>query len=133
MPFWKINHEHGLEWVEGDNDFFTFIVIVFERETKFGFSTYAYSNSKKATTVTKKFNVIGHFTIHPASQLDVKIETDITCLRKGMKIVNRNALRAFLDANSHRPLTCMNLAEILSDAEAVNLQVNASILSYPSP
>ena len=137
MPYFKINHERELDWVDDDNDLFAFIVVAVVRETEFGFSTYVHSNTKRSSAISKKYEVVGHATINNISQFDVKIETGITCLMEGMKIVGTGALRTFLNINSHRPLMCLNLAQMLSAAEVANLDANVdettSSLGYPSP
>lgn len=51
MPYYVINHSRDLNWLEAEDDPLTFIVIVFVQETHNGFSTYFYSNSKKAPVV----------------------------------------------------------------------------------
>ena len=101
MPYFKINHEHKLDWNDDDNDFTTFIIVAVELETVLGFSTYVHSNMKQRNAILSKCNVIGHSTLNPTSQFDVKIETGVTCLKEGMKILGKKALRTFLDINSH--------------------------------
>ena len=120
----KINHEHELDWVEDENDendLFTFIVLAIARVTEFGCSSYVYSNRKGRSATLNKCNVIGHSTLKPISQFDIKIETGVTCLTEGIKTTGSHALRGFLCANSHPPLACMNLAQILSAADIASL------------
>ena len=135
MPYFKINHERELDWNDDDNNLTTFIIVAVERETEFGFSTYVCSNRKQQSAILKKYNVIGHSTVNTVSQFDVKIATGVTCLKEGMKIEGTNALRTFLEINSHRPLACMNLVQMLSAVDVANLnqEETTSSLGYPPP
>lgn len=131
MPYYKINHERELDWNDDNNDLSTFIVVAAERETEFGCSTYVYSNRKHQSAIQFKFNVIGHHSVRAISQFDMKIESGVTYLKEGMKIIGAKALRMFLEANSHRPLACMNLVQILEAVDVTNLQEETSSPGSP--
>ena len=137
MFFWKINHERELDWIGDPDDFSTFIVIVAVKATEFGFSTYLCTNGKQRKVVLNKYNVIGRSTLRPISQFDVRTELGITCLKEGMLIMNRNALRTFIETNSHRSFTHANLEQILTAAEVSSLDeepegLSAAELDYTS-
>ena len=101
---------------------------------EFGFSACVCSNRKQKSAMLNKCNVIGHSTLNPTSQFDAKIETGITHLTEEMKIQGTNALRMFLDFNSHRPLACVNLAQTLLAMDVANLQEETTdSLGHPSP
>ena len=121
LTLWKINHEHELDWIDDDNDLSTFIVIVAVRESEFGCSTYIYTNRKQRKVILSKFNMIGHSTLHPVSQFDVRTESGTTFLKDDMKILGKNTLRTFLEANSHRSFTHASLERILTHADMSNL------------
>lgn len=114
MPHFKINHENELEWNDDDNDPTTFIVITAQLEKEFGYGTFVCTNRKIVSAISKKFKTIGHFSCRNISQFDIKIDTGITHLKEGMKIIGKNALRTFLDVHSHLPLSCLNLEQLLS-------------------
>ena len=40
MPYFKINHEHELDWDGDDNDLSTFIIVAVKLEPAFRFSTH---------------------------------------------------------------------------------------------
>ena len=130
MPYFKINHEHELDWNVDNNDLSTFIIIASEQKTECGFTTCVCTNRKQRAAIVNEFSTIGHSTFNPISQFDVKIKTGITRLKEGMKAIGATALRSFLSVNSHRPLACVNLAEILSTQ--MREETTAS-LGPPSP
>ena len=137
LKFWKINHERELSWNDDDaNDFSTFIMIVAVRATEFGCSTHSHSNRKEWKVMLNKFGVIGHSTLNAISQFDVKTKTGVTCLKEGMPIIGTNALRTFIETNSHGSFTYMNLERILTAVDIANLKEQreeTSSLGYPSP
>ena len=89
MPYFKINHERELDWEDDDDDLTTFIIVAVEREMEFGFSAYIYSNGKQRSVIPNECTAIGYSTLNTVSQFDVKIETGVTCLKEGMKILGK--------------------------------------------
>lgn len=116
--FFKVNHTNPLEWNDDNNDLH-FIVICAERESESGFSTHGCSNNcrKNGKVMTKQFSTIGHFTLHHISSFDLLIETDLKHTKRGSKVINRNALKACVHANSHRPHAIAHLEQLLTTAE----------------
>ena len=108
--YFKINHRSPIDWDETDD---TFIVILCEKVTDAGTSTYVYSNAQKQGTVSYHFTVIGHSTITKITEFDVYIETGITCFLNSMKLVGVEALETYLDANESSPLSQGPLRAIL--------------------
>ena len=119
MVYFKINHERPLEWVN-DNDLTTFVMVVAKRESDFGFSTCVYSNHTHKKGMMNKCSALGHSTLNSITAFDVKIEVNVTRLKEGMKLINKKALEAHIEANSHRPLACMNFEQILATADVAN-------------
>ena len=123
LTFWKLNHEQTLQWeVDGDEDLSTFIIIVSEKATDFGLSTYLYSNRKARKAILNKCVLVGRHTLHPISQFDARLESGVTSLKEGMPIIGKNALRAFLEANSHRSFTHALLERVLTHADLSSLE-----------
>ena len=122
LTFWKLNHEQTLQWVDdSDEDLSTFIVIVSEKATDFGLSAHLHSNRNTRKTILNKCVLVGHHTLHPISQFDARLESGVTSLREGMPIIGKNALRAFLEANSHRSFTHALLERVLTHADVSSL------------
>lgn len=130
MPHFRVNSENPLEF--SDDDLSTFIIVVTERKTKFGFSTFIFSNRKERRVILSRYSVIGYSTLHPISQFDVLIETGINSLDESMQLIGKEALRIFLTVNN-RPLSNSDLARILAAADAKSTEEEEDYLGYPSP
>lgn len=113
MVFYKVCHEHELEWIE-DNDVTTFVVVVAERETDCGTTTYLYSNTSSTKRVKAKISVLGHLAMTKIGQFELKIETGVTKLGSGMQLIGATALREFLKGNHARPITYGSLYDVLA-------------------
>ena len=113
LTFWKINHEHCLEWVD-QTDALTFVIVVKVVATSDrGFSTHVLSNGKCNSAIAKKHNTDGHSTIEVVSQFDVALETGTTQFCAVMPVISINALELFL-SRSKTPFFHSGLREVLT-------------------
>ena len=112
MPSYKISHQNELEWNDDDSPH-CYVVILAEKEFESGHQLHLYSNTKLKSQITKMFSSVGHRVTREITQFETKVETGVVSFKPGMKVIGRKALRKFLDANSHKPLVCMNLEEVL--------------------
>lgn len=109
--FYKINHEHCLEW-DDVSDPFTFIIVVKVTATSDrGFSTYVLTN--KRSDITKKYTTDGHSTIKVMSQFDVALETGVTQLSADMPVIGIDALGIFIKKD-RQPFFHSGLREVLT-------------------
>lgn len=139
LTFFRINSEETLEWRHDPQDLITFIVVVAETQHKFGVSTYVLSNRKHQKIITAKLDMAGLFSVRVASGFDVKTETGVGGLTKGMKVVGLSALRAFLEAKRDRPFVYADLKRVLKHSEDAANALNTDDreetedLGYASP
>ena len=121
MTFWKINHEQTLQWVDDGDDISTFIIVVAEKATDWGLSAHLCSNRSARKAILNKCVLVGHHTLHPISQFDTRLESGVSSLKEGMTVTGRNALRAFLEVNSHRSFTHALLERVMTHADMSSL------------
>mmetsp|Transcript_26237 Transcript_26237/g.40242 ORF Transcript_26237/g.40242 Transcript_26237/m.40242 type:complete len:136 (+) Transcript_26237:2164-2571(+) len=131
LTFFKINSEQQLEWNNDPQDPDVFIVIIATVDHEFSISTYLLCNKKQQSVVTSKYGVSGLSTIKVISQFDIKTETGVTSLDRGMAIIGLNALRVFLNVNRKRPFLYADLQRVLEAAD-VHGQEETSDLEYPN-
>lgn len=117
LTFWKLNHEQTLQWTDDSDDLSTFIVVVAEKATEFGLSTYLCSNRDARKAILNRCVLLGHHTLHPISQFDTRLESGVSGLQEGMRVVGLNALRTFLDVHCHRSFTHSSLKRVLACTE----------------
>ena len=124
MSFWKINHEQELDWIDDPDDLSTFIVVVTVKASEFGLSTYLCVNRSQRKVILGKLRVVGHFTLHAISQFNVRTESGVSYLQEEMPVTGRNALRTFIENNSHRSFTYAQLRLISAavDVACLNKQ-----------
>lgn len=121
--YFKINHRDQLEWNDDSTFFF---VVLHERDSGTGTSTYVYTNANKQGTVSSQFTTIGHSTVNKITEFDLHLETGLISLDKTMKLIGPAALRCYLNANELYPLTHGLLYEILSHSIESNRIDNLS-------
>lgn len=121
LTFWKLNHVQTLDWNDNGNDIAVWIVIVATKATEFRFSTFICTNSKQRKVVLSKCITAERLTLHTSSQFDVRLESGQTCLREGMSVIGKNALRTFLEAQEHCSFSYASLDQVLTHTDTVNL------------
>ena len=128
LTFFKINHEHCLEWKDA-TDVLTFIVVVEVVATSDrGFSTHIMTNERRNSVVTKKCITSGRSTIKVMSQFDVALETGTIQFSPDMPVIGFNALGRFL-ARDKLPFFHSGPREVLTG----NRRIGSEELGPASP
>ena len=115
ITHFKINSELDLEWNE-DPDDDIFIAILATMRHEFGLSACVVANRNHQKDVTNEFRTVGCSTIKHVTQFDVKLETSISSLREGMRVVGLGALGAYLDNKRMARFQHADLRELLDSA-----------------
>lgn len=113
LTHFKINSElDPMEWIEDENDFSMFVMVIAAVRHKLGMSTCVVSNKKHQADVSKRFRAIGCHTIKCVSQFDVMIETSIASLSRENQVIGLKGLSAYLNAKRAVPFHLAGLKAI---------------------
>lgn len=121
--YFKINHRSQLDWDDSETIFF---VIIHERISNVGTSTHVYTNAHKQGTVSHQFTTVGRSTVNQITEFDVHLETGVNHFHNSMKLIGKQALRSYLEANELFPMTYGPLHQILSTSLEFDLPAQLS-------
>ena len=115
LSYFKINSEGDLKW-DDDPEGGVFVIIIATTQHEFGISNYVCTNTKHQRDVTSRYRTDGCSTVKVLSQFDVKVETSVSSLQEGMRIVGLGALSKYLDIKRTTPFQNADLRRVLEDA-----------------
>ena len=128
LTFFKINHEHCLEWKDAQ-DPLVFVVVKVAATLDRGFSTCVFSDERCNSAITKKCTTGGRSTIKVVSQFDVALETGTNQFSADMPVMGIDALELFL-SKSKSPFFHSGLTEVPMENRCIGLSCRQNLPNF---
>ena len=116
LTYFKINSEGDLKFDEDPEGGVVFVIIITTTQHEFGVSNCVCANTKHQRDVMSGCHTNGCSTVKLLSQFDAKLETSVSSLQEGMRIVGLGALSKYLDAKRTTPFQNADPKRVLDGA-----------------